>query len=117
MYICELHIIIILLCTEWYIIMENVCTAQNIKLFLLKPDNKCEKHENVYVIRKAKTNLMALEIFDRPSPFNPLVHDDSLLHKFIILYLLCTMMQLPGNQVLSSFGQRWLRSNKLKTDH
>ena len=26
------------------------------------------------------------------------------------------MWQLPGNQVLSSSGQRWLRSNELKTD-
>ena len=37
-----------------------------------------------YVTRKAKTDLMALENFDRPSSFNPLVHDDSLLYKFII---------------------------------
>ena len=58
----------------------------------------------VYVTRKAKTDLMVLEIFDQPSQFNPLVHDDRLLHKFIILYLLCTMMQLPGNQVSSSSG-------------
>ena len=56
----------------------------------------------IYVTRKAKTDLMALEIFDRPSPFNPLVYDDSLLDKFIILFLSCTMMQLPGNQVSSS---------------
>ena len=27
------------------------------------------------------------------------------------------MMQLPGNQVSSSSGQRWLHSNELKTDH
>ena len=57
-----------------------------------------------YVTRKAKTDLMALEIFDQPSPFNPLVYDDSLLDKCIILYLCCTMMQLPGNQVSSSSG-------------
>ena len=56
------------------------------------------------VTRKAKTDLMALKIFDRPSPFNPLIYDDSLLDKFIILYLCCTMMQLPGNQVSSSSG-------------
>ena len=36
--------------------------------------------------RKAKTDLMALEIFNQPSLFNPLLHDNSLLHKFIILY-------------------------------
>ena len=27
------------------------------------------------------------------------------------------MMQRPGNQVSSSSGQRWLRSNELQTDH
>ena len=48
----------------------------------------------MYVTRKAKTNLMVLEIFDQPSLFNRLVYDDSLLHKFIILYLCCIMMQL-----------------------
>ena len=69
-----------------------------------------------HVTRKAKTDLMALTTFDRPFLFNLLVHDDSLLHKFIILYLRCTMMQLPGNQVSSSSSQRWLRSNELKTD-
>ena len=26
--------------------------------------------------QKAKIDLMALKIFDQPSPFNPLVHDD-----------------------------------------
>ena len=78
----------------------------------MKEDFECKKylHEvsdmgskllfrSIIVTRKAKTDLMALEIFDRPSPFNPLVHDDSLLRKFIILYLCCTMMQIPGNQV------------------
>ena len=30
---------------------------------------------NIFVTRKAKTDLMALEIFDRPSPFNPLVQE------------------------------------------
>ena len=65
---------------------------------------------------------MVLAIFDWPFPFNPLVHDDSLLHKFIILYWWCTMMQLPRNQFhhhpvkdgCVATSQRWTVDRKLQ---